>query len=98
MFSEYITGTTWHTEADLLEWMSITKSLVKVIKWNGVKAGRERIVYMAVHKYNLKLPQDSMDFSIDVLRPINVNDVVEIVTDPKWYNERKQENRLLFIN
>ena len=95
LFSDHITGTAWRTETDLLEWMSIAKSLVKDIKWNGVKAGRDRIVYLAVHKYNLKLPQDSMDFSIDVLSPVNVNDVVEIVTNPKWYNERKQEKQAI---
>ena len=95
LFSESITGTAWHTVSDLLEWINIAKSIVKDIKWNGVKAGRERIVQLAVHKYNLKLPQDSMDFSIDILSPVNVNDVVEIVTNPKWYNERKHEKRAI---
>ena len=95
LFSDSITSLAWDTHNDLLEWINIAKLLMKDIKWNGVRAGRARILQLAVHKYNLKLPSNSMDFSMETLSPLNVNDVVEIVTNPTWYNERKLEKQAI---
>ena len=93
LFSDSITSTVWHTEGDLLQWINIAKLLIKDIKWNGVKAGRDRILQLAVHKYNLTLPQNNKNMSCETLRPVNINDVVEIVSNPIWYNDKKKEKQ-----
>ena len=50
LFCNTVTGTVWYTEEDLLKWINVAKALVKEIKWYGVRAGRERILQLAVHK------------------------------------------------
>ena len=97
MFSDSITGTVWQTEQDLLKWIDVAKLLVKEIKWNGVRAGRERKLQLAIIKYNLTLPNDSTNETFEELIPVNINDVVEIISNPNWYNNQKMKNKQLFM-
>ena len=95
LFCDAVNGTAWHTEDDLLKWINMAKSLMKEIKWYGVKAGRERILQLAIHKYNLTLPNTGTPSCEDKLNPININDVVEIVSDPSWYRENTTEKQAI---
>ena len=95
LFSDSITGTVWQTEHDLLKWIDVAKMLVKDIKWNGVKAGRERILQLAINKYNLTLPNDSTNKTFEELSPVNINDDVEIISNPTWYNNQKKEKQAI---
>ena len=95
LFNSSFRPIAWATERDILAWMTLAKSLVKDIKWEGVTAGRDRIVELAVHRYNLKLPQGSDDFPSETLSPVNLNDVVEIVSNPKWYNHNKSTKQAI---
>ena len=95
LFCDTVNGTAWHTEDDLLKWINLAKSLMKEIKWCGVKAGRERILQLAVHKYNLSLPNTGTPDGENKLIPININDVVEIVSDPTWYREKTTEKQAI---
>ena len=62
-------------------------------KCHGVQAGRERIVHLANHKYNLTLSSDGNGLIDESLAPVNINDVVEIVSNPSWYHDNKFEKQ-----
>ena len=95
LFSDSITGTVWQTEQDLLKWIDVAKILVKEIKWNGVRDGRERMLQLAINKYNLTLPNGSTNGTFEELSPVNINDVVEISSNPNWYNNQKHEKQAI---
>ena len=93
LFTTEVTGTVWESHQDLKKWMYVAKNLMKDIKCHGVEAGRERIVHLANHKYNLTLPSDQNGLINESLAPVNINDVVEIVSNPSWYNDNKYDKQ-----
>ena len=93
LFTTEVTGTVWESHQDLKKWMHIAKNLMKDIKCHGVQAGRERIVHLANHKYNLTLSSDGNGLIDESLAPVNINDVVEIVSNPSWYHDNKFEKQ-----
>ena len=95
LFYDAVVGTVWHTDDDLLKWINVTKSLVKERNWCGDKTGRDMILQLAVHKYNLTLPNTGTPDCEDKLIPININDVVEIVSDPTWYRGKTTEKQAI---
>ncbi len=63
-----------------------------------MKAGRERIVQLAMHKYNLTLPKDSLALSNNTLSPVNINGVVEIVRTMHGIMKEKEKTKQLLLN
>lgn len=90
-----IPGTQSDHESNLVLWMNTAKGLIKDIKWSGVEAGKRRIIHLAVHKYNLTFPTDNSTTSCEPLYPVNLNDVIEIISNPTWYNDRKVEKQAI---
>ena len=93
LFSQEVTGTVWESYEDLKRWMRIATNLMKDIKCHGVEAGRQRIVHLANHKYNLTLPSNGKGLVEEAMAPVNINDVVEIISDPGWYSDNTFEKQ-----
>ena len=56
---------------------------MKSIKQQDVNSGYNEIVRVAQLRYNLTMPGTQDD------QPTNGDDVITIISDPKWYNEGK---------
>ena len=82
-------------ESNLVMWMKNAKDLMKDIKWTDVEAGKRRIIYLAIHKYNLTFPINNSTTTCVPHYPINLNDVIEIVSNPSWYNDKKIEKQAI---
>ena len=93
LFCKEVTGTVWDSYEDLKHWMSTAIKLMKDIKFQGVKAGKDRIVHLAIHKYNLTIPSKGKGLLEKSMSPVNLEDVVEIISDPEWYNENTFEKQ-----
>ena len=93
LFSKEVTGTVWDSYEDLKHWMHTATNLMKDIKFHGIDAGKKRIVHLANHKYNLTLPSKGKGLLEKSMSPVNLNDVVEIISDPEWYNENTFEKQ-----
>ena len=89
LFNDASRTTGYSTDDDLKDWISFTKSLMKDIKIKGTEAGRTEIVRLACHQYNLFLPNKNYDFRTPFQEPLNVREVVSVITDPEWYNDNK---------
>lgn len=89
LFDDEIRTTSYSNDDDLLNWISFTKTLMKNIKIKGTEAGRREIVRLACHQYNLFLPNKKSDFRTPFQKPLNVREVVSVITDPVWYNDNK---------
>ena len=89
LFNDDIRTTGYSNDEELLNWISFTKFLIKNIKIKGTEAGRTEIVRLACHQYNLFLPNRESDFHTPFQKPLNVREVVSVITDPVWYNDNK---------
>ena len=82
-FNDAIRTIGYSTDDDLLEWISFTKSLMKDIKIKGTEAGQTEIIRLACHQYNLYLPNKNSVFCTPFQKPLNVREVVSVITDPE---------------
>ena len=94
LFDKHVTSTSYSSNEDLQQWILKAKSLMKDIKMKGSHAGRNEVVRVACTEYNLYLPQKTADFISDPQKPLNIQEVVAIVSNPEWY----YTNRLFHQN
>lgn len=83
LFDPNVQAIAYNGNSDVEDWRLLGIKLMKSIKQQGVNSGHNEIVRMAQLKYNLTMPGTKGD------QPTNVDDVITIISDPKWYNEGK---------
>jgi len=62
LFDESILTTTYNDESDLSAWIEEAKNIIKDIKVQGTQSGRDEIVRIATHQYNIFLPRKKQRF------------------------------------
>ena len=81
------------SDDELNKWILKAKSLMKDIKMKGSHAGKLEVVRIACNEYDLHLPQKPGDFVSQPQKPLNIKEVVAIVSDPEWYYANKTYNQ-----
>ena len=92
-FDKNVTTTSYCSNEDLQQWILKAKSLMRDIKIKGSHAGRTELVRIACNDYNLYLPQKTADFVSVPQKPLNIQEVVAIVSNPQWYYANKSFNQ-----
>ena len=85
LFDKQVTLTSYSSNEDLQRWILTAKQLMKDIKIKGSHAGRNEVVRIACTEYNLFLPQKTAKFISEPQKPLNIQIVVAIVSNPDWY-------------
>ena len=67
-------------------WRNRALQIRKQILDEGNKAGKEKVLSVAINKYNLFMPCNATN----TIRPKCVQDVLDIIADKEWYNTNKK--------
>lgn len=89
LFDKQVTSTSYSTNEDLQRWILTAKKLMRDIKMKGSHAGRNEVVRIASTEYNLFLPHKTGEFISEPQKPLNIQEVVAIVSNPDWYFSNK---------
>ena len=81
------------SDDELRKWILKAKSLMREIKIKGSHAGKLEVIRIACNEYDLHLPQKPGDFVSLPQKPLNIKEVVAIVSDPTWYYSNKTYNQ-----
>ena len=87
LFNDAILSQSYTTDDDLIAWIADAKQLMKQIKIKGTEAGRAEIVRVACYQYNMFMLNKTNDFVAPPQRPLNIREVLSIISDPIWYND-----------
>ena len=87
LFDNRVVSSSYSSEDELHQWISKGKSILKDIKTQGSQAGRKEVLRIACEVYNMYLPQKSSSFLSAPQKPLNIQEVVAIISDPDWYFE-----------
>ena len=71
---------------DLELWKSRALQIRKQVLDEGNKAGKEKVLSVAINKYNLFMPCRGTN----TIRPNCIQDVLDIIADKEWYNSDKK--------
>lgn len=90
LFDGTILTTTYKNGNDLGRWIKQSRSIMREIKIMGTQAGRDEVVQLAANTYNLTLPDKNKHSHFPSQKPINVHEVIAIISNPDWYFDDKK--------
>ena len=87
MFDNHVVSSCYSSDNELHQLITKEKCLLKDIKTQGSQAGRKEVLCIARKVYNLYLPHKTASFVSAPQKPLNIQEVVAIISDPDWYFE-----------
>ena len=87
LFDNHVVSSCYSSDDELHQWITTAKYLLKDIKIQGSQAGQKEVLRIAREVYNLYLPHKTATFVSSPQKPLNIQEVVAIISDPDWYFE-----------
>ena len=89
-FSTSFAGCTYTDTNELQQWIDIATSVQRELRTLGCTKAHEKILQV-VHEYDVYMPSNTDDKQ----RPTCMDDVITIITDRSWYENRQHAKRAL---
>ena len=92
-FSSKFRSTTYEDTDDLQNWIAVAESIQLELRELGVHKAHEKILDV-FRDYGVYLPSSTNERQ----HPVNFDDVINIISDKEWYNERQVAKQALIHN